>query len=418
MLRLVATALVASSIAAARAHEPLEPVELTVWQRRFGGTVGEKTVEISALRRIGDALSGQYCDVRCDAEHPAIALRGRWKNDAIELQESVPKANGDSALTGRWRLRARAGRWQGEWRSPDGKRRLPIVLTETQPSAFTDELRVLAEHPPGDDRETCEAQSPAVSEIRIYRNSRLRQTLPTDSMGTCGMFLPELTDMDFDGKPDLTIALTLPAGPNIPHQSWLYDAKRDRFVDAPASLQDITSPMFDAARKLVYNYWRGSCCSHGVDVYRWENGELQRIDGAESHYMPVARGGKLGYVYSVPSYESGRILFAPRIERDANGRLRPSTPLADADIDFETAPPWSDALKVDVYASDGDGGARLLSSHAMRWRKLGGGKRVRWCPDVAYLDLDRGRIDRRVVDGADDCTDSDPNPSRTTPASP
>lgn len=414
----VALAMTCGFVFAAAAREPTEPVELTVWRRSFVGTLGDKNVEIAALERIGDRLRGHYCYGRCDAERPSIALHGRWTSNAIELEESIPNAAGDRTLTGRWRLKAQGDRWQGEWRSPDAKRRRPVALTNTRPAAFADELRVLAEHPPGDEDDTCESQSPAVTAIRIYRDGRLRQTLPTDSMGTCGMFLPELTDMNFDGKPDVTIALTLPAGPNIPHQSWLYDTKRGRFVDAPASLQDITSPMFDHARKLVYNDWRGSCCSHGVDIYRWKDGELVRIDGAESHFMPVVRGGKLGYVYSVPSYEDGRIVFAPRIERDPRGRLRPSATLRDAEIDFETAPPWSDALKVDVYASDGKDGARLVSSHAMRWRKLDSGGKTRWCPDAAYFDLDRGRIDRRLIDDAEACTDSDPNPAPAASASP
>lgn len=409
-IALAAVACLACPVFAADAHEPTAPVELTVWRGGFVGTLGDKSIEIVGLQRIGDRVRGQYCYSRCDPERPAIALRGRWSGNTIELEESAPSASDGDTLSGRWRLQTQGGRWQGEWRSPDGKRHWPIALTAASPTEFADELRVLAEHPPGDENDTCEAQSPAVAAIRVYRDGRLRQTLETDSMGTCGMFLPELADMNFDGKPDLTIALTLPAGPNIPHQSWLFDAKLGRFVDAPASLQDITSPMFDDAHRLVYHYWRGSCCSHGVDVYRWENGELTRIDGAESHFMPVMRGGRLGYVYSAPSYENGRIVFAPRVERDPRGHLR-LAPLALDAIDFETAPPWSEALEVEIYdARDGTGAARLAASHAMRWRKLGRGATARWCPDVAYFDLDRRRIGRRLVDDAEACTDTDPSP--------
>lgn len=41
----------------------------------------------------------------------------------------------------------------------------------------------------------------------------------------------------------------LPAGPNIPEQTWLYDPSTQRFVDAPASYQEITSPEPDAEYK-------------------------------------------------------------------------------------------------------------------------------------------------------------------------
>jgi hypothetical protein len=397
----------------AQAREPNEPVELAVWQRGFSGRIGEKTIEVSALSRIGAQLKGQYCYGRCNATRDAITLRGRWENGVVVLEESVSDGKGKRKVTGHWHLQAQQSPWRGEWHSADGKRRLPIHLIENEPIAsadeFVDEIRVLAEHVPGGEDDSCEAQSPAVSEIRLYREGRLRQTLQTDSMGTCNMFLPDMFDMNFDGKLDLTIALTLPAGPNIPHQSWLYDAKRDRFVDAPESLQDITSPMFDAERKRVYNYWRGSCCSHGVDVYRWNQGELERIDGAESHFMPVKRGGKLGYVYSTPSYENGHIVFAPRIERDAQGALQ-MTPLGDSDIDFETTPPFSEALKVNVYAADSRGGFVLKTTQAMRWRKISGDKTkaTRWCPDLPYFDIDRRRLDRQLIDHAEACTDTDP----------
>jgi hypothetical protein len=409
---LVAACIAAASIVLAPvtafAREPTEPVELTVWNRSFKGTIGEKTIEILTLGRIGAQLRGRYCYGVCGAERPSLALQGRWDRDILTLEESVPGAADDRIVTGRWRLQAQGQQWRGEWRSADGKHRLPVALSETTLSGFADELRVLAEHAPGSEKDTCDSQSPPVSEIRIYRNDRLRQMLPTDSVGTCGMFLPELVDANFDGRPDLSIALMLPAGPNIPHQMWLYDPKQDRFVDAPASLQEITSPMFDAERKRVYNYWRGSCCSHGVDVYRWNDGELERIAGAESHFMPVKRGGKLGYVYTTPSYENGKIVFSPRVEQDAKGRLR-LVAFADSDLDSENGPlAWSEALKVDVYAAAADGGYALKSSQAMRWRALGKGEAKRWCPDLAYFDLDRRRIERQRIEDPDVCTNSDP----------
>jgi hypothetical protein len=398
-----------SAFGSAQAREPTAPVELVVWQRSFSGSIGEKTIEVSRLARIGAQLSGQYCYGRCDATRPAIGLSGRWENGIAVLDESIPDAKGGRKITGRLRLQTRQTSWRGEWRSADGRRRLPIALKESASVAFDDNIRVLAEYAPGGESDSCESQSPRVSEIRIYRQGRLRQTLETDSTGTCGMFLPELSDMNFDGRPDLSIALMLPAGPNIPRQSWLYDPKRDRFVNAPMSLQDITSPMFDTERKRIYHYWRGSCCSHGVDVYRWNKGELVRVNGAQSHFTAVKRGGKLGFVYSTPGYENGRIVFSPRIERDAKGALRLTTG-AQNEIDFETSPPWSERLKLDIYATDDKGGMALKSSLSMRWLKHTVGEDTLWCPDLPYFDLDNKRIAREVVEEGDVCTDTKPTP--------
>jgi hypothetical protein len=398
-----------SAVGSAHAREPTAPVELVVWQRSFSGSIGEKAIEVSRLARIGAQLNGQYCYDRCDATRPAIGLNGRWENGIAVLDESVPDAKGARKITGRWRLQTRQTPWRGEWRSADGKRRFPIVLKESASVAFDDDIRVLAEYPPDGESDSCESQSPRVLEIRIYREGRLRQTLQTDSTGTCGMFLPELADMNFDGRPDLSIALMLPAGPNIPHQSWLYGPKRDRFVDAPATLQDITSPMFDTERKRVYSYWRGSCCSHGVDVYRWNKGELIRVDGAESHFTAVKRGGRLGFVYSTPGYENGRIVFAPRIERETKGTLR-LTAGTENEIDFETSPPWSERLKLDIYAADDKGEMVLKSSQPIRWVKRTVGEDTLWCPDLPYFDLDNQRAAREVVEDGDRCTDAKPTP--------
>lgn len=270
------------------------------------------------------------------------------------------------------------------------------------------ELRVMAAFVPGKDDDTCDAQSPAVSAIRVYRDDVLLQTLDTDSVGTCGMFLPQQFDMNFDGHPDITIALTLPAGPNIPHQSWLYDPATQRFVDAPASLQDITSPEFDPKHRIVYSFWRGSCCSHGVDTYRWKDGDLEALDSEASHLMPVLRQGKLSYLYSMPGYVDGKIDFSPRIARDATGKLQLQG-IDDATFELEDEPfAWGESLAVDVFAIDAKGSSQRVRSDAMRWKRIKDNAGLRWCPNLAVYDIDRHRIVRRLVDTPESCTDTAP----------
>ncbi|VEB50706.1 putative nitrite reductase [Salmonella enterica subsp. enterica] len=82
--------------------------------------------------------------------------------------------------------------------------------------------------------------------------------------------MPQWGDVNFDGYPDLSIVTELLAGPDAPVQTWLYDPAKQRYVDAPASYQEITSPEIDAEHKQIVSYWRGGCCSHGVNVYRWK----------------------------------------------------------------------------------------------------------------------------------------------------
>ena len=395
--------------ALAQTPRPVEsPVELAVWQRNFIGQVGDRPVKMPYLKRVGNRIEGSYCYDVCDPQTGGVRLTGVWHDDVLLLDESAPDATGTARISGHWRLQPDGQGWRGEWRSPDGRRRLAAVLAAQDDAFAPYELRLIAAFVPGSDDDSCDAQSPLVSAIRIYRDDALLQTLDTDSMGTCGMFLPGHVDMDFDGYPDLTIALTLPAGPNIPHQSWLFDPATQRFVDAPASLQDITSPEFDALHRIVYNAWRGSCCSHGVDTYRWKDGDLIAIDSQESRLIPVLRQGKLGYLYSVPGYADGQIVYSPRIVRDRSGKLDLQ------DFDATTSPledqpfAWGESLAVDVFKIDRKGAARREGSQTMRWRRIKNGQGVRWCPDLAVYDIDQRRIARRLVDTPESCTNSDP----------
>lgn len=314
----------------------------------------------------------------------------RWPVLAIALIASAPNARAETPLDAPVELTVGFGGRLGD--------------DEAEPF----ELRVMAAFAPGTNDDACDAQSPPVSAIRVYRDGVLLQTLGTDSVGTCGMFLPRQFDMNFDGHPDITIALTLPAGPNIPHQSWLYDPATQRFVDAPASLQDITSPEFDPKHRIVYSSWRGSCCSHGVDTYRWKGGDLEALDSQASHLLPVLRQGKLGYLYSMPGYIDGEIVFSPRIVRDATGRLRLEG-IDDTTLELEDEPfAWGESLAVDVFAIDAKGASRRVRSDAMRWKRLRDDAGLRWCPHLAVYDIDRRRIVRRLVDTPESCTDTAP----------
>ena len=405
--------LAAAGIAPAAHAQTVEPpdespVELVVWQREFRGQIGNKPVHVSSLRRIGDGVEGFYCYGACKPQTAGLQLSGHWRDGELLLDEALPGATTAPKPTGHWSLRPSGAGWRGEWRSPNGKQRHAITLEAERVVEPPYELRLLAAFVPGTSEAGCDAQAPHVSAIRVYRRGELLQALGTDSQGTCGLFLPRQVDMNFDGHPDLTIALTLPAGPNIPHQSWLFDPQSKKFVDAPSTLQDITSPEFDPLHRIVYNHWRGSCCSHGVDTYRWEGGELVPVDSRESHMVPVWHGGKLGYLYSVPAYVDGRVEYSPRIVRDRTGGLR----LEGADIrklDLLDEPfVWRNLLTVEVFALDASGTSRLEVSEEMRWLRLDDDKGERWCPDVAAYDVDRQRISRHTVDTPESCSDTDP----------
>jgi hypothetical protein len=169
------------------------------------------------------------------------------------------------------------------------------------------------------------------------------------------------------------------------------------------------SPEFDSTHRIVYNFWRGSCCSHGVDTYRWEKGDLVAIDSQQSHLVPVLRQGKVAYLYSVPGYVEGEIAYSPRVVRDSAGKLRlEGVDATTFEIDDEPFA-WGPSLAVDVFAIDRKGASRRVRSETMRWKRIRNEQGVRWCPDLAVYDIDRNRIARHLVDMADICSDTDPD---------
>ncbi|MDJ1504396.1 XAC2610-related protein [Xanthocytophaga agilis] len=92
---------------------------------------------------------------------------------------------------------------------------------------------------------------------------------PTNPVNNC----IQVQDCNFDGYPDIHIMMFLPAGPNIPHNIYLYNPKTKLF-EFDLALSEITSPEFDTKTKTIHSSWRGSCCDHGRDTYQYINGKL------------------------------------------------------------------------------------------------------------------------------------------------
>lgn len=381
--------------------ETTAEVEFRVWHKRYAGTIGDKSIEIYGLRREANAVSGGYCYAPCRPDGGGLRLYGKISGDLLELVESEYDSN---RSTGSWRIELDGNKARGKWSSADGKKTLPINLHELDSQlAFPYEIRLVADSLPLEASDRCD-EAPYVSAIRLYRNNKLMQQLDTSSQGTCSVFIPQVDDMNFDGWPDISIALDLPAGPNIPHQSWLYEPESKRFVDAAQSLQDITSPSFDPERKLVFTHWRAGAGSHGVTIFRWEANDLREIDSAESYFMPVLEGGRLLYCYVIPGYANGRIEYSPAVIADRSGGL--SADLTGSDCSGEP-PAWGPTLRVDVWRQGPDGKLSLVKSHPLFWAKTIVDGSDRWCPDVAYYDVHARRIGRRVLDGTT-CTDTRP----------
>jgi hypothetical protein len=385
---------------------PASSVEFSVWSRAWIGTLGSKQVEL-ALSRTADGLSGSYCYQPCRAEtRRQLVLNGRMRGEGAVLTE---RDSGDGAAeTGTWHIESFEGGITGTWTSPNGKRTLPLALSQNQDdleARFPYEIRLLADALPEEEGDGCPTP-PLVSAIRLYKDGALIQTLETESQGTCSIFTPYLIDANFDGWPDLSLAMFLPAGPNIPRQTWLYDVATGRFVDAPAGLQGISSAEFDPVHRIVYSYWRASCCEHGVSTYRWTDGDVEEIDSQSSYFMPLVDGTERRLCYITPSYQNGEIEFISRVEQTSDGSLElhqvePKTCDIDAWVFLERT-------YIDIWQPSPNGQKpTLLRTEEIAWKQTETSVGPRFCPEVPFFDS--GRIKRVVLsENPDLCSEQDP----------
>jgi hypothetical protein len=198
----------------------------------------------------------------------------------------------------------------------------------------------------------------------------------------------------------------LPAGPNIPHQSWLYDPAAGRFVDAPAMLQSITSPDFDPEHQVISSFWRASCCEHGVSIYRWKGSDVEEVDTQSSYFLPVMDGETRRLCYIAPSYSKGFIEYSSRVEQAADGRLRlHQIDLEHCEVDDSI---FLERTYIDIWKPAAPGEKPvLLRSEGVAWELVDTSAGPRYCPEVPYFD--NGRI-RRVVssDNPDLCSEENP----------
>lgn len=340
-------------------------VEFPVWQRGYSGVLAGKTVEVD-LQSINGELSGTYCYAPCDLKKGRLSLRGSSAGGRVTLEEKAGET-----VSGRWALMQEAKTFRGTWFSADRRRHYPVALDPVNSPHVPDiDFALVADRlPVPSDR--CD-DPPTISAIKLYRNGKLLQQLPTESTGTCGIFLPEWQDVNFDGHADLSIAQFLPAGPNIPYQTWLYDPEQKIFVDAPASFQAITSPGVDSEHRLITSFWRSSCCHHGIDVWRWQGNDVVEVDRGESYLQPVINNGIAMACYVIPDYQDGRIVY-PLQRR--NGRLNRFT------VDKEVCDELGTTERLQTVIQSG----KRLEILPVKWVKQGDG----YCPEIPFIDGDK-----------------------------
>lgn len=216
-----------------------------------------------------------------------------------------------------------------------------------------------------------------------------------------------MIDANFDGWPDLTIAQFLPAGPDIPYQTWLYDKAGNHFIDAPPILQDISSPEFDPVHRIVYTFWRASCCEHGVSTYRWQGSDVEEIESQSSYFLPIIDGSEKRLCYITPSYSNGHIEFPSRVEQSGDGQLK-LRQIDPGTCDIEEGL-FLERTYIELWKPSLPGQKpTLVQTEEVAWEPTQTPAGQRFCPEVPFFD--KGRIRRIVLkDKPDLCSDADPH---------
>lgn len=116
-------------------------------------------------------------------------------------------------------------------------------------------------------------------EVRRASGPALVQTiggLDTQTPVIADTPLLDVLDMNFDGYADIRLVALQPAGPNVPYLNWVFDVAAGRFVDSP-TLNEITAPVFDAARREIRSEWRDGPTRYGTDTYEVRDGRPEAV---------------------------------------------------------------------------------------------------------------------------------------------
>ena len=397
-----------------------QTLEQPTWSASYEGTIAGKRVKAD-LWRLGGILMGSYCYTPCSKDQMGIQLEGQLTEQGVEVTEAafVP-AKGELELkpSGRWLLDRQSGavpqQIQGRWQSMDGKKQWPLKLEKTASDfahAPAHELRlVMDKHITAP--EDCRAGDAdvRVSAIGIYLQGRLLQTLKTEAYGSCSFVQPQWVDANFDGWPDLTQSLQLPAGPNIQHNTWLYLPAKKSFEPAPPELQELTSPAFDGKAQRIYSEWRASCCSHGIDIYAWKGRKLVNVESDVSYVLPVRQGGKLMGCYQAPLYKAGHVFWPDALQQTAKGlEMRPVNS-ENCDIPPEMLVQQG---RVDVLAEQKAGvPPNVLRRQEVRWKRVKTRQGPMYCSEVPAFDTDSKKIVRVLLSADPDSTCQKDNPGK------
>lgn len=93
----------------------------------------------------------------------------------------------------------------------------------------------------------------------------------------------ELIDLNFDGWRDMRLIAFVPAGPNLPYLTWLWDPAAERFVRTE-TLDEIANATPLPDRQEIMGFWRVAPNSYVTQGFRWNDEALEPVWRAVETY--------------------------------------------------------------------------------------------------------------------------------------
>lgn len=144
--------------------------------------------------------------------------------------------------------------------------------------------------------------APVLLRIISCKTKKIIQEIPIIEADQLPMILDdellEIEDANFDGHPDISIYAVHPgAGPNGINFYYIYDKNKKKFK-FDEKLSSLTQVSVNPKTKTITSDFRGSCCDHSSETYRYISGRLTLVESWREYVsddltMTITTTGKL-----------------------------------------------------------------------------------------------------------------------------
>lgn len=275
-----------------------------------------------------------------------------------------------------------------------------------------------------------EFSPPQILSIKLYSDDGklLEEIKPESANSNASPVWPELTDLNFDGYPDLSLVISSGTLGDF-YAYWLYDPKTGLFEEAIFDGGEPVNSFADAKhQQIISSVATRWAYETNVSISRWDGLHLKEEEYGSGYILPVQKDGQMHYCEVVVTYNQvqGTIDDSVKIEKAANGRIQLHGELPPFDFDkvsYEACYDETDmssfpigAIGVALWQKQKAGLVRQNPPMAVQWaqsKDAQGQLMEEWCPVIPYVDLDKHLVSTKTLkddldSGLSVCQDKEP----------